>query len=84
MNLTAVRIITAVLTQGRFAGGQGQEYAQVGLDDEHGNDGDDDHHRHHDDYVVGGDDRDCRHIGCIIGVEVWLIGKNTGTVSDER
>ena len=77
MNLTAVRIITAVLTQGRFAGGQGQEYAQVGLDDEHGNDGDDD-------YVVGGDDRDCRHIGCIIGVEVWLIGKNTGTVSDEQ
>ena len=77
MNLTAVRIITAVLTQGRFAGGQGQEYAQVGPDDEHGNDGDGD-------YVVGGDDRDCRHIDCIIGVEVWLIGKNTGTVSDER
>ena len=29
VNLTAVRVITAVLTQGRFAGGQGQEYAQV-------------------------------------------------------
>ena len=46
--------------------------------------GNDDYHRHHDDYVVGGDDRDCRHIDCIIGVEVWLIGKNTGTVSDEQ
>ena len=83
MNLTAVRIITAVLTQGRFAGGQGQEYAQVGPNDDI-HDDDDDNHRHHGDYVVGGDDRDCRHIGCIIGVEVWLIGKNTGTVSDER
>jgi len=29
VNLTAVRIISAVLTQGRFAGGQGQEYAQA-------------------------------------------------------
>ena len=30
------------------------------------------------------DDDDCRHIGCIIGDEASLIGRNTGTVWDAR
>ena len=51
-------------------------------DDENDDDGDDDGDDDDDDDDDNDDDEDddCRHIGCIIGDEASLIGKNTGTV----